>query len=151
MTQSTREQTDTEVELNKAVVRRFVEEVQNQKDPDAYDELNDPSFVNHSAPAGVPADRAGGKAYLWAFYTAFPDSRWTIDDMIAEGDRVVTKKTMAGTHTGDLGDMPATGRTVTIQYVDIMRLSQGKIVEHWMCMDQLAFLQQLGAAPGEQS
>ncbi len=137
----------SEVERNKAVVRRFVEEVQNKKDWAAYDELNDPEFVNLSAPPGVPADREGGKVFLGAFISAFPDSHVTIDDMIAEGDRVATKKTFTGTHTGELNGIPPTGNRVTIQYVDILRLRNGRIVEHWLSMDQLSFLQQLGVAP----
>ena len=137
-----REQSETE--RNKAVVRRFVEEVQNRKDFGVYDELNDPDFVNLSSPPGVPPDREGGKMYLSGFLNAFPDSQFTIDDMIAEGDRVATKKTFTGTHTADLGEIPATGKRVTLQYVDILRLRNGKIVEHWLSMDQLSFLQQLG-------
>jgi predicted ester cyclase len=135
------------LEANKAVVRRFVEEVQNNKDEAAYDELDDPDFVNLSAPPGVPSDRDGGKAYLWSLFNAFPDSRWTIDDMVAEGDLVVTKKTMRGTHTGEFGGIPATGRPVTLQYVDILRLREGRIVEHWLSMDSLSFMQQLGVIP----
>ena len=136
-----------EIERNKAVVRRFVEEVQNMKDPAVYDELNDPQFVNLSAPPGMPSDREGGKIYLWSLFSAFPDSQWTIDDMIAEGDRVVTKKTFTGTHSGDFAGIPATGRRVTLQYVDILRLRDGKIIEHWLAMDQLSFMQQLGVIP----
>ena len=137
----------TETERNKAVVRRFVEEVQNKKDPDVFDELNDPEFVNLSAPPGMPTDREGGKMFLWSFFSAFPDSHWMIDDMIAEGDRVATKKTFTGTHTGDFGEIPASGNSVTLQYVDILRLRDGRIFEHWLCLDQLTFLQQLGALP----
>ena len=137
----------SELERNKAVIRRFVEEVQNQKNFDVFDELNDPEFVNLSSPPGVPSDREGGKMYLSGFLNAFPDSRFTIDDMVAEEDRVVTKKTLVGTHTGDLGEIPATGKRVTLQYVDIMRVRNGKIVEHWLSMDQLSLLQQLGVIP----
>jgi predicted ester cyclase len=136
-----------ETDRAKTVIRRFVDEVQNKKSEAAFDELNDPSFVNLSSPPGVPADREGSKAYLFGFLNAFPDSTWTIDDMIAEGDQVVTKKTLRGTHTGPLGDLPPTGRTVTLQFVDIMRVRDGKIVEHWLSMDQLTFLQQLGVIP----
>jgi predicted ester cyclase len=135
------------LERNKAVIRRFVEEVQNNKDAAAYDELNDPEFVNLSSPPEVPSDREGGKMFLWGFFNAFPDCRWTIDDMIAEGDQVVTKKTFTGTHTGDFGEIPATGKRVTLQFVDIMRVSDGRIVEHWLSMDQLSFMQQLGVIP----
>ena len=64
--------------------------------------------------------------------------------MIAEGDQVVTKKTFRGTHTGDFVGIPRTGKEVTLQYVDIMRVRDGRITEHWLCMDQLSFMQQLG-------
>jgi predicted ester cyclase len=135
------------LERNKEVIRRFVEEVQNNKDEAAYDELVDPEFVNLSSPPGVPSDREGGKMYLWGFFNAFPDCRWPIDDMIAEGNQVVTKKTFTGTHTGDLGEIPATGKRVTLQFVDIQRVRDGRIVEHWLSMDQLSFMQQLGVIP----
>jgi steroid delta-isomerase-like uncharacterized protein len=136
-----------ETERNKAVIRRFVDAVQNHQDWAAYDELNDPSFVNLSAPPGVPADREGGKVYLQALASAYPDASVTIDDMIAEGDQVVTKKTFSGTTTGEFAGMPATGRSVSVQYVDIMRVHDGRIVEHWLSMNQLTWLQQLGLAP----
>ena len=135
-------------EANKALIRRFVEEVQNQKSEEAYWELNDAEFVNLAPlPPGISADREGGFAYLFGFMNAFPDSRVTIDDMIAEGDQVVTKKTFIGTHTGDFAGIPSTGQTVTLQFVDIMRVRDGKIVEHWNCIDQLSFMQQLGVIP----
>jgi steroid delta-isomerase-like uncharacterized protein len=140
-------QDQSEGERNKAVVRRFIEEVQNQKDWAAYDELNAPDFVNLSAPPGIPADREGGKMFLTAFANAFPDSQIAVDDMIAEGDRVVTKKTMTGTHTGEFNGIPPTGKRVEIQYVDILRLRDGQIIEHWLSMDQLSFMQQLGVIP----
>jgi steroid delta-isomerase-like uncharacterized protein len=137
----------SETEANKAVIRRFVEEVQNNKDWNAYDELNDPDFVNLSAPPGIPADREGGKMYLMTFANAFPDIHFTIDDMIAEGDRVATKKTFTGTHTAEFAGIPATGKQVTLQFVDIMRVKNGRIVEHWLSMNQLSFMQQLGVIP----
>jgi steroid delta-isomerase-like uncharacterized protein len=137
----------SETERNKAVIRRFVEDVQNNQDWAAYDELNDPDFINRSAPPGMPADREGGKVYLQALAAAYPDVRLTIDDMIAEGDQVVTKKTFSGTNTGEFAGMPATGKHVTLQFVDIMRVQDGRIVEHWLSMDQLSWLQQLGLVP----
>ncbi len=136
-----------ETELNKAVIRRFVEEVQNEKNWDTFDELNADDFVNLSAPPGVPSDKEGGKMSPHAFTSAFPDSYVTIEDMIAEGDRVVTKKTFHGTHTGELNGIAPTGNRVSIQYVDIMRVRDGQIVEHWLTMDQLSFMQQLGVMP----
>jgi len=137
----------SDAERNKAVIHRFVEEVQNKQNWDVYDELNDPEFVNHSAPPGVPADREGGKMFLQAFAAAYPDAHFTVDDMIAEGDQVVTKKTLSGTNQGDFAGIPATGKHVTLQFVDIMRVRDGRIVEHWLCMDQLSWMQQLGIIP----
>jgi predicted ester cyclase len=140
--------TDTETERNRAVIRRFVEEVQNQRNWEVYDELNDPEFVNHSAPPGME-DREGSKQYLGAFLGGFPDCQFTVDDMIAEGDQVVTKKTFHGTHTAEFGGIPPTGKPVTLQFVDIMRVRDGRITEHWLSMDQLSFMQQLGVIPTE--
>jgi predicted ester cyclase len=137
---------ESETERNKSVIRRFVDEVQNKKDWDVYDELNDPEFFNHSAPPGM-TDREGGKQYLGGFLNGFPDCQFTIDDMIAEGDQVVTKKTFTGTHEGDFAGISPTGKRVTLQFVDIMRVRDGRIVEHWLSMDQLSFMQQLGVIP----
>ena len=141
----------SQAERNKTVIRRFVEQVQNGKDFDVYDELNDPDFVNLSSPPGVPSDREGGKQFLQALAQAYPDATFTIDDMIAEGDQVVTKKTMSGTNTADFAGVPATGRRVTFQYVDIMRVRDGRIVQHWAVVDQLNWLTQLGVLPAPSS
>jgi predicted ester cyclase len=136
-----------ETDRNKAVIRRFVEEVQNNQDWAAYDELNDPGFVNLSAPPGAPADREGGKFALQALASAYPDAVVTIDDMFAEGDAVITKKTFTGTNEGEFMGVPATGRPVTLQYVDIMRVRDGRIIDHWNVMDQLSWMIQLGLVP----
>jgi steroid delta-isomerase-like uncharacterized protein len=138
-----------EPKRNKAVIRRFVEEVQNQRRWDVYDELNDPEFVNHSAPAGM-TDKECSKQYLGAFLDGFPDCTFTVDDMIAEGDQVVTKKTFHGTHTAEFAGIPPKGKEVTLQFVDIMRVRDGRITEHWLSMDQLSFMQQLGVIPAQQ-
>ena len=138
---------ESEAERNKGVVRRFIDEVQNKKNMELFDELNAEDFVNLSAPPGMPSDREGGKMFLGGFLSAFPDSQVTIDDMIAEGDRVATKKTFTGTHTGDGIGIPPTAKRVSIQYVDILRLRDGRVIEHWLSMDQLSFMQQLGVIP----
>jgi len=138
---------DSETDRNKAVIRRFVEEVQNHQDWDAYDELNDPDFVNLSAPPGAPTDREGGKYFLQALASAYPDAVVTIQDMYAEGDAVITKKTFTGTNEGEFMGMPATGRRVSFQYVDIMRLRDGRIIDHWNVVDQLSWMMQLGLIP----
>ena len=132
-------------EGNKAIVRRFVEEVQNGGDLMVLDELAAPGYVNHSAPPGVPADREGLKQLTAMFRRAFPDGRMTIEDMVAEGDRVATRKTFRGTHRGELMGIPPTGREVAIGLIDIVRLGGGKVVESWSAADDLGLLQQLGA------
>ena len=134
----------SETKRNKAVIRRFVEEVQNKQDWAAYDELNDPDFVNLSAPPGAPADREGGKFFLQALAAAYPDAVFTIDDMFAEGDAVITRKTFSGTNVGKFMGVPATGRRVSLQYVDIMRVRDDRIVNHWNVLDQLSWMMQLG-------
>ena len=102
----------SEVDRNKAVVRRFIDEVQNAKNMDVFDELNAEDFVNLSAPPGLPSDREGGKMFLGRFLSAFPNAQVTIDDTIAEDDRVATKKTFTGTHTGQgVGIPPAASIT----------------------------------------
>jgi predicted ester cyclase len=87
--------------------------------------------------------------FLQGFASAFPGARFTIEGMIAEGDRVATKKTFTGTHRGEFAGIPPTGREVTVTYVDILRLRDGRIVEHWLSMDQLSFMQQLGVIPSD--
>jgi predicted ester cyclase len=119
--------------------------VQNEGDLSALDELAAPGYVNHSAPAGVPANREGLKQLTAMFRRAFPDGRMTIEDMVAEGDRVATRKTFRGTHRGELMGIPPTGREVAIGLIDIVRLGGGKVVESWSVADDMGLLQQLGA------
>ena len=132
---------------NKTIIRRFVEEVQNQGNLVVVDELVAPSFVNHTPPSGVPPDREGIKYLTQMFRAAFPNGAMTIEDMLAEGDRVVTRKTFRGTHTGDLMGIPSTGKQVTIELIDIVRLAHGKVIESWSAADNLGMLQQLGVIP----
>ena len=134
-------------EDNKAIVRRFVEEVQNQGNLALVDELAAPSFVNHSAPPGIPSDREGSKQLAHMFRSAFPDGTMTIEEMLAEGDKVVTRKTFRGTHTGELMGILPTGKQVTIGLIEIVRLADGRVVEHWLEADNLGMLQQLGVIP----
>ncbi len=132
-------------EGNKRIIRRFVEEVQNGGDLTVLDEIAAADYVNHTAPPGVPPDREGLKQLTATFRRAFPDGRMAIEDLVAEGDRVVTRKTFRGTHRGELMGIPPTGRAVAIQLIDIVRLADGKAVESWSAADDLGMLQQLGA------
>ena len=132
-------------EAHKNIVRRFVEEVQNEGNLTALEELTAPAYVNHNAPPGVPPNREGMKQLTAMFRQAFPDGRMTIEDMIAEADRVATRKTFRGTHQGELMGIQPTGKTVVIQLMDITRLTDGKVIESWHMGDDLGLLQQLGA------
>ena len=134
-------------EENKALVRRFVDEVQSGGNIDLIDEICSPEFVNHSTPPGISADREGIKILTAMFGGAFPNSYFTVEDMVAEGDKVVTRKTFHGTHGGELMGIPPTGRRVTMSLIDIVRISDGKVVEHWSVGDSLGMMQQLGVIP----
>ena len=140
-------------EENKALVRRFVDEVQSAGNIDAIDELCSPEFVNHSAPSGMPPNREGVKQVTAMFRQAFPDSYFTVEEMIAEGDRVATRKTFHGTHEGEFMGIPPSGKTVTMGLMDVVRISEGRVVEHWSMGDNLGMMQQLGVIPrpGERS
>lgn len=136
---------------NKASARRFLEEVVNRGNVSVIDELASPDFVDHTAPPGVPAGNEGFKVFITMFRTAFPDLHYTIDDEIAEGDRVVQRSTARGTMKGDFQGMPASGRTATWSEIHITRFADGRAVEHWGVVDQLGMLAQLGfaQAPGQ--
>jgi predicted SnoaL-like aldol condensation-catalyzing enzyme len=134
-------------EDNKALVRRFVDEVQSGGNIDLIDEICSPEFVNHSAPPRVPPNCEEIKIVMAMFREAFPDSYFTVEDMIAEGDKVVTRKTFHGTHEGEFIGIPPSGKTVTIELIDIVRISEGMVVEHWFIGDNLGMMRQLGAIP----
>jgi predicted ester cyclase len=140
-------------EENKALVHRFVDEVQSQGNTDLIDEICSPEFVNHSTPPGLPPDREGIKIVTAMFRGAFPDSYFTVEDMIGEGDKVATRKTFHGTHEGEFMGIPPTGRRVSIGLIDIVRISGGRVVEHWSEGDNLGMMQQLGgiARQGEKA
>jgi steroid delta-isomerase-like uncharacterized protein len=131
-------------EENKAIVRRFVDEVQSEGNIDTIDELCSPEFVNHSAPPGAPSNREGVKQVTAMFRQAFPDSNFTVEDMVAEGNKVATRKTFHGTHQGEFLGIPPTGQRVSIELIDIVRIAGGKVVEHWSMGDNLRMMQQLG-------
>lgn len=131
-------------EKYKALNRRFVEEVVNQGNFDAIDELIDPGVVDHAVPPGFPTGREGTKQFVSMTRSAFPDLHLTIEDMIAEGDKVVERGTWNGTHEGEFMGIPATGRRVTVSQVDITRVADGRMVEHWGQLDTLELMRHLG-------
>ncbi len=135
-------------EANKALARRFIEEVANAGNLAVIDELVTPDFIEHEAlPPGVPPGIEGLKAFFAEWRSGFPDGRVTLEQVIAEGDLVVGYETWRGTQQGTFMGIPASGRPVTFKVVDIVRVANGQIVEHWAVSDNLSLLQQLGAIP----
>ncbi len=132
---------------NKAVIRRFLEEYLNGHNVGVVDELFAADYVNHLLPPGTPPGPGGEKGLFYMFYSAFPDFSITMNDLIAEGDKVVARWTFHGTNTGEFQGMPATGRQASFEATNVFRLSGGKIVENWSSFDQLGLMQQLGVIP----
>ncbi len=134
-------------EENKALVRRFVE-ASNQGNLDALDELIADTFVEHSPYAqGGAAGAEGIKQFARMIQSGFPDSQWIIDDLIAEGDKLVMRWTSRGTHQCETFGIPATGRPVVVTGIEIYRVSGGKLAERWSEVDMLGLMQQLGVVP----
>ena len=129
---------------NKKIVSRFVSEAQSRGNMGAVDEFLAESFIDHSALPGFLPTPVGVKQLFGALRTAFPDLQAIIHDQIAEGDRVVTRKTLSGTHQGTFMGIPPTGRKVKINVIDILRIVDGKITDHWNVIDRLGLMQQLG-------
>jgi steroid delta-isomerase-like uncharacterized protein len=130
-------------EDNKAQVRRGYEEGFHQRNLAVFDELMASDYVWHIASTTVQG-REPAKQLISRFLTAFPDGRYTIEDMIAEGDRVVVRQTFRGTHRGDFLGMAPTGKQVTVTEMEIFRIANGQAVENWTSSDDLGLLQQLG-------
>ena len=131
-------------EENKRVVRRLIEEHYNRKNAALVSELFS-SAVSLHTPDGVLTGLEGASGLLQGYATAFPDFRLTIDDLIAEGDRVVMRYAFTGTNLGRFGDVPATGKHVSVaNAIGIYRLISGKVIEGHLSWDKYSLLQQLG-------
>ena len=129
---------------NKALVQRFYEEVINQKNLAALDQFVSPTAVNHTVPSGLPQ---GPSQFLSMHLTAFPDVKATVVDLLADGDKVVALVSYHGTHQGAFRAISATGKPITVMGINIFRIVNGKMVEHWGLADRLSALQQLGVVP----
>jgi steroid delta-isomerase-like uncharacterized protein len=135
-------------EENKKVVQRFWGVWEEEDFVDLIDELLAPDYVNHSpGMPDQPTGPEGVKAVVSMFRSGMPDLRVTIDDMIAEGDKVATRYTIEGTHEGELFGVPPTGRRLSIESMTVERVSGGKIIEHRRITDTLDMMQQLGVVP----
>jgi steroid delta-isomerase-like uncharacterized protein len=138
-------------EKNKEIVRQWIEEGFNRGNLDRIEEVYSPDFIAHDPHDPAPLTGIDGARRLVGLYRdAFPDATFTVDDLIAEGDKVVTRWTVRGTHTGEarggaLRGLVTTGKQVEFTAIRIYRLENGKIVEHWSTPDWLLALKQLGA------
>ena len=135
-------------EENKAILQRFNElagEVFRTGNVDALDEGPRPRA--RLSPAGAPPDLQSFKRFLAMFRLACPDMRYTVEDMIAEGDKVVDRLTWQATHQGPFMGIPPTGNRLRVTEIHINRIAEGRIVERWAQPDLLGLMQQLGAVP----
>lgn len=135
-------------EQNKAIIRRYFEEVWDKGNLAAEEEFVAPDVVVHAPPLpGAAPGVEGAKQVVTMFRTAFPDLKVVIEDLIADSDKVVQRWTAHVTHQGQLLGIPPTGRQVTLTGINIFRFAGGKIVERWGELDTLGILQQLGVVP----
>jgi steroid delta-isomerase-like uncharacterized protein len=133
-------------EENKAIVRRLWD-AYNLHDPAMLDEVCGEGFVTHDPPGGSFNLEETKYAIANVVVNAYPDARWTIEDTIAEGDKVVTHFTFSGTHQGELMGVPPTGNKVSITGTGVFHVVDGKIVELTANLDYLGMFQQIGAIP----
>jgi steroid delta-isomerase-like uncharacterized protein len=134
-------------EENKALVRRWLVE-SDKGNLNIVDELIAPDYIDHNPPLpGTAPGREGVKQTNAMLRAAFPDATHTIEDQIAEGDKVMTRMIARGTFTGECLGIPPNGQRVTMEGIMIHRIAGGQLVEHWAVADRLSFLQQLGAIP----
>ena len=136
-------------QANKAMIRRWVEEVLNHKNLAFIDECIAPDILNHAVVPSLQHGRDNFKRVIGSLFLAFPDHHMELEDLGAEGDKVWYRGTRSGTHQGPgpiLGLAP-TGKFAAVQHIHIFRLADGKVVEHWAIRDDLSFLQQIGVFP----
>jgi predicted ester cyclase len=138
-------------EANKNVYRRMVEEVVNKGNFEVIPELFHEEYVDHASPPGTPPGIAGVEPIFRMFRTGFPDVKFTIDQMIGEGDYVATLVHGEGTHTGQFIAFPPSGKHAVWRSVGFFRIKDGKIIEHWGIPDLLGLLIQIGVIPPPQA
>jgi steroid delta-isomerase-like uncharacterized protein len=131
-----------------ASMQRFYELI-NSGDTDVFIDLLAEEFVEHEAIPGVPPDREGTRQLFAMMRAAFPDMRWEPEDVLADGDKGVARVRFSGTNTGEFMGMAATGKSVSVQAIDIVRFGDdGRAREHWGVLDMMGLMAQLGALPG---
>jgi steroid delta-isomerase-like uncharacterized protein len=137
---------------NKTLLQRFFQEIYNQGDLHVADELVATHYINHNPAPGEMSGREGFKAFVAYLRRAFADLQFTIEDQVAEGDKLVTRFTISGLHQGEFAGIPTTGKFARVTAIGIHRIVDGQIVESWLNWDALGMMHQLGAtAPAPSS
>jgi steroid delta-isomerase-like uncharacterized protein len=136
-----------ELDDNKALVRRFIGEIFERGNEAAVDELAAEEFELHALPSSGDG-REDMRRAIERVHGGLADVEFTIEDMVAEGNRVAVRLRSSATHTGTFMGMPATGKHYSIEEIHLFRIDDGKVAEHWHQMDQMGLMKQLGAAPG---
>lgn len=134
---------------NKKIARRLIEEVWNRGELNVVSQLIAPNHVNHGPqmPPNAMRGPEGVKQLISLYRRGFPDAQQTIEEQMVDGDKVITRWTVHGTHKGEFFGMQPSGRRVTMSGITIDRISGGKIVESWTDADLLGMMQQIGAIP----
>lgn len=133
---------------NKAIVRRYLEQVFNERRTDLFEEFLVENYQIHGA--GIAPGLESAKEWYGVIGAAFPDMKLTVEEMIGEGDKVVVRGAFSGTHQGEVFGIPATGKEVALTMLIIFRLAKGEIVEGWYAANDLILMQQLGVIPAPQ-
>ena len=134
--------------MDHAVTMRRMYALLSAGDVDGFGDLLADDFVEHEETPGLAPTKDGVKAFFRMYLAAFPDLRLNAEDVLASGDKVVARVRATGTHQGEFMGMPATGRSIDVQLIDILRFGDdGLVHEHWGVFDALAMMQQLGAIP----
>ena len=129
---------------NKTLVQQFFDEVINQRNLAALGQFISPNAVNHTVPAGLPQEPS---QFLGLHLGAFPDMKATVEDLLADGDKVIARVSYRGTHHGAFMGIPPTGKPVAVMGINIFRIANGQLVEHWGLSDRITALRQLGVVP----
>jgi predicted ester cyclase len=135
------------IEANKTALRRAVTNF-SAATLDAYLNLYHPQAALHFLPPGLPPGREGARLFYQGFLAAFPDAQITLEDFVAEEDKLASRFTLQGTHRGEFMGVAATGKRVSISGITILRFVEGQCVERWSEANFVGLLQQLGALPG---
>jgi predicted ester cyclase len=139
---------DAKLEANKALVRKFVDEVKNERKLDALGAYFAPDYVEHNPTvASFGGGVAGYQRFLGHLFSGFPDDKVRIELLTAEGDLVSYRATESGTHKGEFLKIPPTGKGATWTEIQFFRIANGLVVEHWVDVDIFGWFQQLGIIP----